>query len=75
MFGTKSPPNISERPTSDLSDKFRRARPFLYFPLGLLGECAPFATLAADMGGRRRRVSPVMQADTCCNTRKKSAFL
>src|SRR5215475_13094562 len=55
--------------------RFRRDRPFLYFPLGLLGECAPFATLAADMGGRRRRVSPVMQADTCCNTLKKSAFL
>src|SRR5262245_29248205 len=55
--------------------QFRRDRPFLYFPLGLLGECAPFATLAADMGGRRRRVSPVTQADTCCNTRKKSAFL
>src|SRR5262245_33923209 len=56
--------------------QFRRDRPFLYFPLGLLCECAPFATPAVLIrASGDLAFHPLLQADICCNTRIKSAFL
>jgi hypothetical protein len=75
MCGTKAPEHLG---TANIRPfrQFRPDRPFLYFPLGLLGSCAPFATLAVLIrAGGDLAFRPLMQADICCNTRKKSAFL